>query len=288
MATTTNFNWSTPDDTALVKDGAAAIRTLGSSIDTSLVDLKGGTTGQVLAKASGTDMDFTWATDASGIPATIFDAAGDIIAASAADTAARLAVGANGTVLTADSGEATGLKWTSASAAKNFTLVNTGGTALSGTTVTISGISAADELLILIVGASTTGGGTGLIRINGDTTSANYAIAGGFIDGKATYNANFVGDISELGTGGYFRVLKFSSDAASIGSVAMHLTGCNSAGAKIMNASSSASFASSSTQYAINTGGVYLGTSTVSSIDLVSNTGGYTWDAGTIYVYKSA
>lgn len=60
MATTTNFNWSTPDDTALVKDGAAAIRTLGSSIDTSMADLKGGTTGQVLSKTSGTDMDFTW------------------------------------------------------------------------------------------------------------------------------------------------------------------------------------------------------------------------------------
>ena len=60
MASTTNFNWSTPDDTALVKDGAAAIRTLGSSIDTSFVDLKGGTTGQVLAKASGTDLDFSW------------------------------------------------------------------------------------------------------------------------------------------------------------------------------------------------------------------------------------
>jgi hypothetical protein len=60
MANTTNFNWETPDDTDLVKDGAAAIRTLGSSIDTSFVDLKGGTTGQVLSKASGTDLDFTW------------------------------------------------------------------------------------------------------------------------------------------------------------------------------------------------------------------------------------
>ena len=60
MATTTNFGWETPDDTDLVKDGAAAMRTLGSAIDTSLVDLKGGTSGQVLSKASGTDMDFTW------------------------------------------------------------------------------------------------------------------------------------------------------------------------------------------------------------------------------------
>ena len=60
MATTTNFGWTTPDNTGYVKDGALAIRTLGSAIDTSLVDLKGGTTGQVLKKATGTDLDFTW------------------------------------------------------------------------------------------------------------------------------------------------------------------------------------------------------------------------------------
>lgn len=66
MATTTNFGWSTPDDTSLVKDGAAAMRTLGNSIDASFVDLKGGTTGQVLAKNSATDLDFIWVTDAAG------------------------------------------------------------------------------------------------------------------------------------------------------------------------------------------------------------------------------
>lgn len=66
MATTTNFGWTTPNDTDLVKDGAAAIRTLGSAIDTSLVDLKGGTTGQSLTKNSNTDMDFIWATPAAG------------------------------------------------------------------------------------------------------------------------------------------------------------------------------------------------------------------------------
>lgn len=60
MATTTNYGWETPDDTDLVKDGAAAIRTLGSSIDSSFVDLKGGTTGQLLSKASGTDLDYVW------------------------------------------------------------------------------------------------------------------------------------------------------------------------------------------------------------------------------------
>jgi hypothetical protein len=66
MPNTTNFGWATPADTDLVKDGAAAIRTLGSSIDTSFVDLKGGTTGQILAKASNTDLDFTFITNDVG------------------------------------------------------------------------------------------------------------------------------------------------------------------------------------------------------------------------------
>ena len=65
MATTTNFGWTTPDNTGYVKDGALAIRTLGSAIDTSMAELKGGTTGQVLKKTSGTDMDFEWGTVSS-------------------------------------------------------------------------------------------------------------------------------------------------------------------------------------------------------------------------------
>lgn len=62
MPTTTNFGWTTPADTDYVTNGADAIRTVANGIDTSLVDLKGGTTGQVLTKASGTDLDYSWAT----------------------------------------------------------------------------------------------------------------------------------------------------------------------------------------------------------------------------------
>ena len=61
MSTTTpNFGWQVPTSTDLVKDGAVAIETLGDAIDASLVDLKGGTSGQILSKSTGTDMDFAW------------------------------------------------------------------------------------------------------------------------------------------------------------------------------------------------------------------------------------
>jgi hypothetical protein len=67
MATTTpNFGFDIPQSTDLVKDGATAIAALGTDIDTAFVDLKGGTTGQVLAKASNTDLDYTWTTPAGG------------------------------------------------------------------------------------------------------------------------------------------------------------------------------------------------------------------------------
>jgi len=72
MATTTNYGWTTPDDTALVKDGASAIRTLGSSVDTTVKNLSPGTT------------------------------AGDIDYYTAATTKARIGIGTNGQILTSN------------------------------------------------------------------------------------------------------------------------------------------------------------------------------------------
>jgi hypothetical protein len=144
MPTTSNFGWTTPADTDLVKDGAAAIRTLGNGVDASLVDLKGGTTGQVLSKATNTDLDYTWITPnvgditevqagtgisvASGtgpIPvvtntvATAFDAAGDLVYGTGADTFTKLSLGTANQVLTVNAG-ATAPEWKTPASGTTF------------------------------------------------------------------------------------------------------------------------------------------------------------------------
>jgi hypothetical protein len=168
MANTTYFGWETPDDTDLVKDGAAAIRTLGQAIDTSMQDLEGGTTGQILAKNSNTDMDFVWVTNDVGditevvagtglsgggssgsvtltnTVATEFDAKGDLVVGTGADTFDKLSAGTNDHRLVAASGETTGLKYV---ADTQNTVIDAEGDLLVG--------DSADTLQRLAIGSNT-------------------------------------------------------------------------------------------------------------------------------------
>ena len=82
-----------------------------------------------------------------GIQPTIVDAKGDLITATAADTPARIAVGANDTVLTADSTTATGLKWATPAGGGGKVLQvvmgsTTTATNVATTTLTDTGLSA--------------------------------------------------------------------------------------------------------------------------------------------------
>ena len=64
---TSNFGWQMPTATDLVTDLPADFEVFGQAVDTDFVDLLGGTTGQILAKNSGTDMDFVFIDNDTGI-----------------------------------------------------------------------------------------------------------------------------------------------------------------------------------------------------------------------------
>jgi hypothetical protein len=171
MATTTNYGWTTPDDTALVKDGAAAIRTLGSSVDTTVKALSPGTT------------------------------AGDIDYYTAATTKARVGIGANGTVLTSDGSVPS---WVAPSSG-GMTLLST--TTLSGASTTISSISQ-DYINLYIVASNVYSAASQslYLRFNGNDTAANYNTAYTLANGTSLSSAGdeLNGYIGATGTGNAF------------------------------------------------------------------------------------
>lgn len=185
-----------PTAVDLVTDLPADFEVFGQAVATSMADLLGGTTGQVLSKTTNADMDFTWINndqgDITGVTAgtgisgggtsgtvtvtnsmaTTIDAKGDLVPGTGADTFARLAVGANDTVLTADSAEATGMKWATPSSG-GMTLLST--TSFSGSSTTVSSISGSYKNLQIVMRDFKVASDFGLlIEFNSDATASNY------------------------------------------------------------------------------------------------------------------
>jgi hypothetical protein len=118
--------------------------------------------------------------------ATAIDAKGDLVPGTGADTFARLAVGANDTVLTADSSTATGLKWATAAAGGMTLISETGATTLSS--LSFSSLGSYKQLLLIWAGIrhSTTGSAFS-IRFNNDSSSI-YSING--FQGDTSFTLN--------------------------------------------------------------------------------------------------
>jgi hypothetical protein len=247
MATTTNYGWDTPDDTDLVKDGAAAIRTLGSSVDTTTKALNPSTT------------------------------LGDIEYRSAtANTNTRLGIGSTGNVLTVAAGVPT---WSApAGFDPNFELINAGGTALTGAnSITVSGISGKKALFIMLTGCSSASASSIFtMRFNGDTSN-NYESEGIQIVGASPSVASPLStgatDAMELATQG--------NAANNVVEARILMWGTNTTGIKPVSITSSAG--ASGTNRSVVYQARYSGTSAISSVNVRSSIGNF--DAGTIFVY---
>lgn len=277
--TTTNFGWDIPQSTDLVKDGATAIAALGQDIDTAMVDLKGGTTGQVLAKASGTDLDFSWVAqdDSNAIQNAIVDAKGDLISATAADTPARLAVGTNGQVLTADSTTATGIKWATVSGG-GMTLLST--TTLSGASTTVSITPTGyNELQIIVTGVTNGSNGNLFMEMNGNTTAGEYIQQFIGTEGTGYYGG------ANVGLAGVNAILPAQAGylGSNSGNIAKFtIPQPNSTIRKVVNCIS-AFQSSSNLQAAQTTVCSVIQTAALTSVKLFTTVGSFT--AGTVLVY---
>jgi hypothetical protein len=211
-------------------------------------------------------------------------AKGELVVGNATNDSGIVSVGANGTVLTADSAEATGVKWaTPAGGGNDFTLLNAGGTALTGSgTVTVSGISGKNTIMIHVEKASASVGTKINVRLNSDTTATNYKKYGSGFDNTTSYAAGNTYAVNGSVTGEAWIDMGQTSGASDQMSGAIMIYGANTTNPKMFQGVAGVD-GNNSKRYIVSGG--YLGTSTISSISVFAESGNL--DAGTVFVYAS-
>jgi hypothetical protein len=254
MATTPNYSWVMPAPTDFVTDLPADFETFGDAVDASLYALSPGTT------------------------------AGDVDYYTSSTAKARLGIGTAGQVLQVNSG-ATAPEWATPAGAKNFSLLNAGGTALTGaSTITVSGISGMDSIMVLVNGARATSTSQLVVfQFNSDTGN-NYTALGVSYNSAAAYAA------SNLERSGSFNSDKFrtattSGNANSTMDIGLFISGANTSGLKMIQATAAAEAATSNGNRMIVQNGYYKGTSAISSISIITDSN---FNSGTMYIYGSA
>jgi hypothetical protein len=239
-----------------------------------------GTDGHTLVADSVETTGLKWVAPA-GSPITT---EGDLVIGDASGDAVRLPIGALGTVLTSD-GDTADWAAPAGGGGANWSLLNAGGTALTGAaTITVSGISGKDKIMVLIAGASSASASSYVgLRFNADSAS-NYYTYGAAISAPSTYAPTFLTQENAAFDQVYIALM--SASANSVASGYCLISGTNAAGDKVWNSAGSASAATSNTQVGFILGGYYDSASTISSVSILTSAGNF--DAGTIYIYTSA